>query len=137
MEGYFESEGEKQNGKSIKQKVEGRRDGCRYAGRVFRSLPLTSLVQPFDRNFVLHWKTCAVCFHATNNSRESKKRDGSGGGAHSAVLLFFIYVVLHYEEVPLHYAADVYFTAITYTWYIHYLLLFLCSLRGRTLVSPL
>jgi hypothetical protein len=32
--------------------------------------PPHTLVQPFDRNFVPHWKTRAVCFHAANNSPE-------------------------------------------------------------------
>lgn len=66
------AKGVKRNGKSIKQRAVGR--SVADMQEVF-SPP--SLVQPFDRNFVPHWKTRAVCFHA-NNSSESKKSDGSG-----------------------------------------------------------
>lgn len=62
------SVGEKQNVKSIEQKAGGGMVGNMQEEF---SVPLsTSLVQPFDRNFVLHWKTRAVCFCATNNSWE-------------------------------------------------------------------
>lgn len=71
--------------------------GCRYAGSFQPSL---SLVQPFDRNFVPHWKTRAVCFHATNNSTESKKSDGCGGRGDD-IFLYVCCVTLGGSSAPL------------------------------------